>query len=94
MKMDYLAVGPDDGTRAREGVVVSLHNTASGRSRLIFDDVFAEGGDPRAWKHRALYTYAELDDARLNEMSLPDEDYRRIGEALVARLLALNGRVK
>jgi len=80
----------DDGVRGREGVVVCLTDRGNGTSRLILDDVMAESG---TWRRKPFYAWNEYDSALLNEMSLTDDDYQRIGEALVARLLAITRRV-
>ncbi|MGH8163066.1 MAG: hypothetical protein ACREP1_01885 [Rhodanobacteraceae bacterium] len=94
--MEPLAVEPDDGKRTREGVVACLRDTCDGTSRLIFDDVVVDQAhdNARTWRHRTLYTWAQFDNVELDEMNRSDEDYQRIGEALVARLLAINGRMK
>jgi hypothetical protein len=47
-----------------------------------------------AWDFDAFYTHKSHDNAALDDMTLTDDDYRGIGIALVARLLALNGRTK
>jgi hypothetical protein len=85
----------DDGTRPAFGVVVSLLNVGDGQSRLIMDDVRSQSPvRATAWDFDAFYTHKAHDNAALDDMSLTDDTYRDIGVALVARLLALNGRSK
>jgi hypothetical protein len=85
----------DDGTRPTLGVVVSLLDQGDGQSRLIMDDVRSQSQvRATAWNFVAFYTHKSHDNAALDDMALTDDEYRGIGVALVARLLALNGRVK
>jgi hypothetical protein len=84
----------DDGARGNWGVAVCLLDLGNGTSRLVFDDVAIDpSGVPRTWRHRSFYTWKSYRNAPLDQMSLTDNDYRQIGEAVVARLLALTGRV-
>jgi hypothetical protein len=85
----------DDGTRPGFGVVVSLLNLGDGQSRLIMDDVRSQSpARATAWDFDAFYTHKAHDNAALDDMALTDDVYRDIGVALIARLLALNGRSK
>lgn len=83
----------DDGRRPRKGVVVSLLDLEDGMSRVIMDDVTSDGvvGDT-SWKHAWFSTHKTLSSKDVDNMALSDEDYRRIGISIMARLLALNGR--
>ena len=77
------------------GVVVTLLDLGDGTSRLIMDDVSSD--DLRrdtSWKHEWFFTRMKFSSKDADEMSLPAEDYRAIGESIMARLLALNGRIK
>jgi hypothetical protein len=59
------------------------------------DDVRSHGTEAAtAWDFSAFYTQKSHDNAALDDMSLSDDEYRDIGIAIVARLLALNGRAK
>jgi hypothetical protein len=85
----------DDGKRPRLGVVVSLLELDDGTSRVILDDVRSDVPERRtSWNFDCFYTHKRLDSRKLDDMALPDDEYRGLGEALLARLLALNGRVK
>lgn len=68
----------------------------NGTSRLFFDDVVAdEETNPINWPHSHCYTFTpELGNAELQEMNLSSEQFEKIGIAVVARLLAFNGRVQ
>ena len=85
----------DDGRRAKEGVVVCLRDLGDGSSRLIFDDVIAESEDsPTSWAFKTFYTWNTYDNSKMDNMQLSNEQLERIGAALIARLLAINHRVK
>ena len=68
----------------------------NGKSRILMDDVKSDRQElPINWKHDYFYTFTpEFDNGSIDEMQLSDEEFQKIGEAVVARLLALNGRVK
>jgi hypothetical protein len=76
--------------RAKNAVVVCLHDLGDGHSRIIFDDVVADdpSAEARVWRHRVFFTHNAHDNDQL------DEQYQEIGVAVVARLLAINGRIK
>jgi hypothetical protein len=83
----------DDGRRAKEGVVVCLRDLGNGSSRLIFDDVVAESeNNPTAWRFGTFFTWNTYANAELDKMNLSDDQFQRLGEALVARLLAISRR--
>ena len=77
------------------GVVVRLEDLGSGRSKLVLDDVTSTADTkPKHWEFDCFYTSHELESTLAGTMALPDSDYQRLGEIVLARLLALNGRVK
>ena len=86
----------DNKIRAGKGLVACLRDMGNGTSRLFFDDVVADQEtNPINWSHSRFYTVTpELGNAELEEMNLGSEQFEKIGVAVVARLLALNGRVK
>lgn len=85
----------DDGLRASEGVVVCLRPLEGGRSRIIIDDVKGDSdSNPIRWSFDACMTWKDYGDGALDQMDLGKEEYRIIGENVVARLLALNRRLK
>ena len=85
----------DDGKRPTLGVVVTLLDLGDGTSRVILDDVrSAQARRETSWQFDLFYTHKRLDSAQLDTMSLPDTEYEGLGTAVLARLLALNGRVK
>lgn len=73
-----------------------LRDMGNGKSRLFFDDVKADKQEnPISWEFDCFYTFTpELENAEIDFMNLTNERFQEIGEAVVARLLALNGRVK
>jgi hypothetical protein len=85
----------DDRKRPTFGVVVSLLDLGDGTSRVILDDVrSAQPQRETSWQFDLFYTHKRLDSRQLDGMSLPSTEYEGLGAAVLARLLALNGRVK
>ena len=85
----------DDGKRPTMGVVVSLLDMGDGTCRIILDDVRSDRpGRDTTWKFDCFYTHKRLDSWHLDDMSLPTGEYQGLGEAILARLLALSGRLK
>ena len=74
------------------GVVAYIAETEEGRTTLTFDDVSSE--TPTSWRHKVLYTRASYDSKALEEMALTKEQYAEIGENLMIRLLAINGKLR
>jgi hypothetical protein len=86
----------DDKIRNRHGVVICLRDMGDGTSRLSFDDVQTDGEhNPLSWNYEYFYTFTPaLTNPDLDAMSLSASQFEQIGEAIVARLLAMNGRVR
>ena len=84
----------DDGIRSRSGVVVCLRDMGNGRSRLFFDDVKSESSErDKPWLYDVFYTFSpEFRNEDIDAMKLSPEEFQRIGEAVAARLLALERR--
>jgi len=84
----------DDKIRGAKGVVVCLRDMGNGTSRLFFDDVKANQEiNPINWSHEYFFTFTpEFPNSQVNAMQLSDAQLQQIGTAVVARLLALNGR--
>ena len=84
----------DDGKRPQKGVVVTLLDMGDGTSRVIMDDVTSDTPSrSTSWKYNLFYAHKRLDSKAVDDMALPDIEYQKMGEALMARLLALSGRV-
>jgi hypothetical protein len=85
----------DDGRRPRRGMVVTLLDMKDGTSRIIMDDVMTDSPSrDTSWKYDCFYTQKRLSSTEVGEMALTPAEYQQIGEVVVARLLALNGRVR
>ncbi len=87
-------ISDDDGERPPVGVIVTLRDLGGGKSRVTLHDV--KSGSTRRethWTFDVIYTHKDLDTAGLDSMQLPREEYEGLGTAIMARLLALNGRV-
>jgi hypothetical protein len=84
----------DDRIRSKNGVVICLRDMGDGTSRLFLDDVRADGErNPLNWGYEYFYTFTPaLPNTELEAMDLPTDQFQQIGEAIVARLLALNGQ--
>jgi len=86
----------DDKIRSKMGLVVCLRDMGNGNSRIFIDDVKSDQQKlPINWKHDYFYTFTpEFNNEVIDEMQLSDDDFQKIGEVVVARLLASNGRAK
>ena len=85
----------DNEARPGRGVVVSLLDDGNQRSSLIMDDVRSNGpATQTTWMLDAFFSQRIFDNGDLDSMTLTDDVYRDIGIAVVARLLALNGRTE
>jgi hypothetical protein len=85
----------DDKIRSKKGLVVCLRDMGNGTSRLFFDDVCTDQEkNPTNWSFDYFYTFTpEFGNQTLESMDLSADQFEQIGVAVVARLLALNGRV-
>jgi alkylhydroperoxidase family enzyme len=84
---------PDEEVRDECDLVRSVVDRGDGRARIVMDDVAAVGdAAARTWRHQALFTTNDYDQAALRELALTDEQLRDIGFTVVARLLALSRR--
>lgn len=80
----------DNGKRGNTGVVASIHRLNDGKIRLIFDDVRQMPMlDASGWSHETLYTWAEFDQKRFEELDLSDEELVQLAKNLIIRLVAL-----
>ncbi len=87
-----MSLEPDAGVRPKFGVVVSLVELEDGSTRIVLDDVRSEERNSKtSWKFDSFFTHKRLDSKALDEMALPANEYQGLGEAVLARLLALNG---
>ena len=77
-------------------MAVCLRDMGNGTSRILMDDVKSDKQElPINWQYDYFYTFTpEPDNEALENMQLTDEQFQKIGAAVVARLLAINGRVK
>ena len=92
--MSDVSLESDSGMRAKVGVVVSLVKLADGTTRVVLDDVHSR--EPRAnttWTFDTFYTHKRLPSGALERMALARDEYEGLGVAVLARLLALSGRV-
>jgi len=85
----------DDRKRSAFGVVISLLDLGDGTCRVVLDDVRSDSLQREtSWQFDLFYTHKRLDSQQLDAMSLPASEYQGLGEAVLARLVALNGRLK
>lgn len=85
----------DDGRRPSRGVVVTLLDMKDGTSRIIMDDVTTNSPSrDTSWQYDCVHAHKRPNPTEIDEMALAPAEYQQIGEAVVARLLALNGRVR
>ena len=80
----------DDDSRPTHGLLVSLLADATGRQRLLFDDVRAAAPPPDTSMFlERFYATAPRDAHSARDLPATDDDYRDLGKAVIARLLAL-----
>ena len=84
----------DDGERPQVGVIVTLRDLGGGKSRVTLDDVKSDSTRREMrWAFDVFYTHKDLDTAAVDSMELPSGEYEGLVAAIMARLLALSGRV-
>jgi len=76
----------DEG-RGEIGVVASLVPRPDGTLRLV-DVVIAPSTGMTLWRVRGSYTFIDWPRDVVTNMKLSPRDYQRLGESLLARLLA------
>ena len=86
----------DDGIRSKKGLALCIRDMGNGKSRLFIDDIVTEDlENPIDWSFESFYTFTpELGNASMEQMNLTKEEFANIGIAVIARLLAHNGRLK
>ena len=58
--------------------------------RLVFDDLIADrDNEGYSWRRRSFFTHIDLSEAEARSHQLGEDQYRAIGEAVMARLVAL-----
>lgn len=80
----------DIDSRPTHALLVSLLADATGRQRLLLDDVASAAPPPDTTMFlERFYAVAPRDAERARDLPATDEDYRALGRAVVERLLAL-----
>ena len=77
-----------------KGVIACIQEMEDGITMLTFDDVSSEYNLFTNWSEEVLYTSKSYDSNAIENMNLTKEQYAEIGENLIIRLLALNGKLK
>jgi len=84
----------DVENRGDVAVLASLTELGS-NTRIVFDDVERQGAvDGIAWAHKCLFTVIDYPTKDLQRLALSEDQFARIGENVVTRLLALAGKLK
>lgn len=86
-------MGAHKGKVYAVGVVSYLCDHDDGSIRLIMDDVRGSSENPVQWDQICLFTHFDFDAQKLNSLQLSQEEYARIGENIILRVLALMNRV-
>ena len=77
-------------TRPTHALLVSLLADATGRQRLLLDDVASAAPPPDTTMFlERFYAIAPRDADRARDLPMSDDDYAALGKAVVERLLAL-----
>lgn len=86
----------DDKKRSKKGLAICLRDMGDGTSRIFIDDVNAnQSENPISWQYNSFFTYTpNFENEIIDDMALTDEEFKNIGIDVVARLLALNKRIK
>jgi len=80
-------------SRPTHALLVSLLADATGRQRLLFDDVRSAAPPPETTMFlERFYALAPRDADGARDLPATDEEFRELGKAVVARLLALAGQ--
>jgi hypothetical protein len=79
----------DDGTRHGFAVGVSLAHPGAGIVRLVLDDLEPTGRQRPEWDHWSFFTFIDLPEKETLSHGLREKEYAAIGQAILARLLAL-----
>ena len=80
----------DNGKRGNTGIIASLHRLEDGKVRLVFDDVRRMPMlDASGWSHERLYTRAEFDRKKFEELDSSEEELVQLAKNLINRLVAL-----
>jgi hypothetical protein len=79
----------DDGVRQGYAVGVSLGKSTKDTVRLIFDDLELASEPLATWRQWSFFTFIDLSRERVEEHRLTQREYASIGEAILARLIAL-----
>lgn len=89
--MGYHMPWEDIGPRPPQGVVVTLVDFDGKRCKILIDDVRNQPMlDGTSWCVDAPYTERIIDFEALKNLASGSEDFCMIGEAIIARLLALS----
>lgn len=70
-------------------VAITLKKKGTETLQLVFDDLELSAGPPAAWRHWAFFTSMDIPKDRAQEFRLTQREYASIGEAVLARLMAL-----
>lgn len=90
-----MSYAPGDTENRGDVAVLASLTESGGITRIVFDDVARlPMMDGTAWTHRALFTVAQYSTEDLDRLALSRDDFARIGENVVVRLLALSGRLR
>lgn len=83
---------PVDSRYGSRGLVASLHTLPDGRIRVRLDDAQFEGAaDTPHWLPVQLFTYRDIDAAKLGAMTVSEQELADIGLNVLARLVAVTG---
>ena len=81
-----------NATRSRKGILACIHEIGPDRIRLVFDDVHSDSETyPQTWQSGVFITWNDYDAREFRSVALSDDQFREIGEALVAFLVHREG---
>jgi hypothetical protein len=72
------------------GLGIYFANQSGETLRLVLDDLIADpDGEGYAWRRRSFFTHIDLPAEHARSHQLDQDQYKAIGEAVMARLIAL-----
>lgn len=89
LETDAMQATIDSGTRSKYAVCATLKETPEGDFQIVLQDIRSESSNPGEWRHFVFFTDMTFERESALSHSLSDEDYMAVGQAVMARLVAL-----
>ena len=81
----------DDEQRGRNGVLCSIRELATGKLRIVMDDLDNSNTPGKGpWMHRVLVTWKDYERSELEGLQLSEQEFASFGHYVLARLVAVH----